>query len=100
MKRLAVHAEMTDGRVLEATTALKDYLLYETTAKRQKPPWGGISESPSRWEAFITWAALRRTGQYTGSFDAFQDEAEIVDANTEETVDPTTQDLGEESSLT
>jgi hypothetical protein len=97
VKRLNVHAEMVDGRVLEARTALKDYLLYETTAKRQKPPWGGISDNPSRWEAFVTWAALRRTGQFPGSFESFTDEAEIVDANAEEEVDPTTEDPGVDS---
>lgn len=85
---------MTDGRVLETTTALKDYVLYETTAKRQKPPWGGISDNPSRWEAFVSWAALRRTGQYSPGFETFLDEAEIVDASTEEPVEPTTPDPG------
>lgn len=100
MKRLNVRAEMSDGRVLETKTALKDYVLYETTAKRQKPPWGGISDNPSRWEAFITWAALRRTGQYSDSFDAFLTDAEIVDANQEEDVDPTQSEAGDELSST
>jgi hypothetical protein len=89
---------MVDGRVLEATTALKDYVLYDTTQKRQKPPWGGLQENPSRWEAFVSWAALRRTGQYGGGFDTFLDEADIVDASAPEEaeVEPTTGDPGDD----
>jgi len=97
VKRLDVHVELFDGRVLETKTSLADYVLYETTAKRQKPPWGGVSESPSRWEAFVSWAALRRTGQYAGSFDAFLTEADLVDASTEEPVEPTPGTTGEGS---
>jgi hypothetical protein len=95
VKRLNVHAELVDGRVLEAKTALKDYILYETTAKRQKPPWGGISDNPSLWEAFVSWAALRRTGQYMDSFENFQNEADVVDASADEPVDPTQSDPGD-----
>jgi len=95
VKRLNVRAEMVDGRTLETTTSLRDYVLYETTAKRQKPPWGGIGDNPSRWEAFVSWAALRRTGQYSDTFEAFLDAAEIVDASAEEPVEPTTPDLGD-----
>jgi hypothetical protein len=89
MKKLDVHATLFDGTELKATTALKDYILFENTAKRQKPPWGGPGDSPSRWEAFVSWAALRRTGQYSAGFEQFLDEVEVVEANGEETVDPT-----------
>lgn len=91
-------ATLFDGRVLTAKTALKDYILFENTARRQKPPWGGISDNPTRWEAFVTWAALRRTGQYGGSFETFLDEAEIVEADSEQDVDPTSQAVTEGSS--
>lgn len=100
MKRLHVRAEMADGRVLEAKTMMKDYLLFETTSKRQKPPWGGISDNPSRWEAFVSWAALRRTGQYSAGFETFTEELDIVDASTEEAVDPTNEEATEGSPLT
>jgi hypothetical protein len=83
---------------MEATTALRDYILFETTAKRQKPPWGGITENPTRWEAFVSWAALRRTGQYPGGFDTFLDEVEVVDASSEEPLDPTNVEATEGSS--
>ena len=98
MKRLNVRAEMVDGRVLETTTAMKDYILFETTGKRQKPPWGGLSDNPSRWEAFVSWAALRRTGQYAGGFETFLDEADIVDATAPDgtDVEPTTGDPGDD----
>jgi hypothetical protein len=95
MKRLSVHVEMADGRVLEATTATRDYILYENTARRQKPPWGAIQDNPSQWEAFVSWAALRRTGKYTAGFETFLDEVDMVDANSEEAVDPTNQEVGD-----
>ena len=89
---------MVDGRVLETTTAMRDYILFETTAKRQKPPWGGMNENPSRWEAFVSWAALRRTGHYPGSFETFLDEADIVEATAPDAdVEPTTGDPGDDS---
>lgn len=88
---------MVDGRVLETTTSLRDYVLYETTAKRQRPPWGGISDNPSRWEAFVSWAALRRTGQYAEGFETFLDAAEIVDASSEDPVEPTNEVVGDDS---
>lgn len=96
MKRLHATAEMADGSVLKADTTTKDYILYETTGKRQKPPWGGISENPARWEAFISWSAFRRTGQYAGSFDAFLDDVEMVEAAGETEVDPTPSDPGDD----
>lgn len=89
---------MANGEVLETTTSLRDYVLYETTAKRQRPPWGAISDNPSRWEAFVSWAALRRTGQYAGGFETFLDEAEIVDCSQDEQVDPTNEEAGDGSS--
>ena len=89
MKRLHATAEMADGSVLKADTTTKDYILFETTAKRQKPPWGGISDNPARWEAFVSWSAFRRTGQYAGSFDAFLDDVDMVEASQEIDVDPT-----------
>jgi hypothetical protein len=82
---------MFDGRVLEAKTAVRDYILFENTGRRQKPPWGGITENPTRWEAFVSWAALRRTGLYQAGFDTFLDEVEVVEAEAEQDVDPTQQ---------
>lgn len=89
MKKLNVRVEMVDGRELTCQSALRDYVRYEETAKRQKPPWGGISDNPSRWEGFIAWSALKRTGQYDGTWESFLDDAAIVDANAEEPVEPT-----------
>jgi len=97
MKRLNVRAEMNDGTVLETRTALKDYVLFETTSKRQKPPWGSISENPSLWEAFVSWAALRRTGQYQGGFESFQNDVDLVDATPQAEVDPTNEVAGDGS---
>jgi hypothetical protein len=96
VKRLNVKAEFPGGKILESSTTMKDYILWETTAKRQKPPWGTLTDNPTRWEAFITWAALRRTEQYSAGFETFMDEAEIVEASAPEVeVEPTTGDPGD-----
>jgi hypothetical protein len=89
---------MADGRTFDVKTATKDYILYESTARRQKPPWGGVSDNPSQWEAFVSWAALRRTGHYSAGFETFLDEVDLVDASSDEPVDPTNEDLGDGSS--
>ena len=97
MKRLNVRVEMNDGRELTCQTAMRDYIRFEETAKKQKPPWGGISDNPSRWEAFVSWSALKRTAQYEGTWEQFLDDAALVDAAAEETVDPTNVVVGDGS---
>ena len=96
MKRLNVIVELNDGTELKTRTAMADYLRYEETAKRQKPPWGSVGDSPSHWEAFVSWSALKRTGQYDGSWEQFKLDAALVDATPEE-VDPTTAGAGDGS---
>jgi len=97
VKRLNVIVELNDGTELKARTAMADYLRYEETAKRQKPPWGSVGDSPSHWEAFVSWSALKRTGQYDGGWEQFKLDAVAVDATPEE-VDPTTGEAGDGSS--
>jgi hypothetical protein len=79
---------MADGRVLDSTALLPDFMLFEKTAK--KHGWKAApSENPVLWEAFLAWASLRRTGQYEGTWEAFIDgEAVLVDAKVPESVDP------------
>lgn len=72
--------EMNDGTSLKVQSSLRDYVNYEVTAKKQKPPWGGMAENNARWEAFVAWSALKRTEQYTGTWEQFLDDAAIVDA--------------------
>jgi len=94
MKRLNIHVEMENGDVFDVVTRTTDYLLYETTAKKHK--WGGVGENPAMWEAFLAWAAVRRLGKYSGTWEAFQKDVDMVEATPEET-DPTSEVVGDAS---
>jgi hypothetical protein len=86
VKAANITAELVDGRHLKARTVMRDIIAYETTAKKQRPPWGGISENPGRWETFVSWSALRRTGQFEGNYEAFLDEVVEIDFDFDEVV--------------
>ena len=92
MKRLDIHIEMENGDVYDVTTKTADYLLFETTAKRHK--WGGVSDNPALWEAFLAWSAARRVGKFAGTWETFQKEVDMVEAKQQE-VDPTTEAVGD-----
>jgi hypothetical protein len=79
MKRMKLIVDMNNGDQFEVLSATTDYVAYDDTAKRQRPPWGAMSENVARWEAFIAWHALKRVGKYTGSWDSFLDDAVNVD---------------------
>jgi hypothetical protein len=89
MKSAQVTVVLMDGRELVGRTSMRDVIAYETTSKKQKPPWGGISESPGRWESFVTWSMLRRTGQIGDQgYEAFVDDVDSIEFEFED-VDPT-----------
>jgi hypothetical protein len=93
--------ELQDGRTFTVQTNTRDYVLYDQTAKRQKPPWGPMTENIALWEAFTGWAAAKRTGNYSGSWEQFLDDCVSVDTRPPgEDVDPTLQGAGDGSSLT
>ena len=69
MKKLAVHVVLDDGTVLDAETRTADYVAYEAEARKRG--WGGVSDSPSSWEAFVSYRALSRTRAISMPFDAF-----------------------------
>lgn len=71
---------MADGRTLTATTTMQDYLRWESTAKARGWPVG-VAENPSTWEAFLSFAALSRTGQYDGKWEQFQTDCVMPDAS-------------------
>lgn len=71
MRAFNVRAELADGRVLSARTSLRDQTRWEDTARKHK--WGTQFENFGLWEAFLTWSALDRAGDYTLGWDAFVD---------------------------
>jgi len=94
VKRLDIHVEMENGDVFDVTTRTSDYLLYERTAKIHK--WGTVSDNPALWEAFLAWASLRRVGKFSGTWEAFQKDVEMVEAK-QQNVDPTPEVVGDAS---
>lgn len=88
MKSAAVTITLVDGGVLNVRTILMDQVNYEMTGKRQKPPWGGISDNPGIWESFVAWSALKRTGQVDKKYEEFRAEIADIDFDFDE-VPPT-----------
>ncbi len=96
MRRLNITIEMDNGDKFEVQTKTADYLLYETTAKRHK--WGTVSDNPAMWEAFLGWAASRRVGKYSGTWETFIKDVDMVEAKQED-LDPTQSVVGDASPL-
>lgn len=68
---------MADGTVHEKVKlTIQDQLKLSTTARRRN--WD--VEDPILGPIFMAWHSLNRRGIYTGTWDAFQDECEWVDA--------------------
>jgi hypothetical protein len=98
VKRLTINVEMNNGDMwtVKATTA--DYIRYDTTARKQRPPWGSMGENLALWEAFIGWSASQRIGKYQGSWDDFQRDNAVCDGQADD-VDPTLQALTGDGAL-
>lgn len=90
IQRLIVDVLMIDGTEFHdviVTTA--DRLRYGATARKHK--WGQSHEEPERFATFGAWAALVRTGVYTGTWEQFVTDSEAVaPQEAPDTVDPTT----------
>ena len=96
MRKLNIRAVMIDGSVLEAETRATDYVAYE--AESRKRGWGSISDSPSSWEAFVSYRALVRTRAISLPFDKFLAEVDELDATPVPEADPFPKDLSGDSS--
>lgn len=61
-----------------------------------KHGWPSFSDAPFLGTTFLAWAAMRRTGDYTGSFEDFRDrDALDIDSTVEDdTADDAVGDLG------
>lgn len=101
-RRIAV-VELADGRIVEVRITNPDSIRYETTAQRHGWPGMQIKDGVGtmgdqyRRVTFETWAALKRTGQYDGPWEKFeQTDCVDIDVN-EEKVDPTIPAPGSDS---
>lgn len=105
IKRRMAAVELADGRVLEVRIINPDVVRYEETRARLGWPTmtvkDGVGSLPpvDFSDLFQAYAALKRTGQYGGTWDSFKD-ADCVDLVVEEVgdADPTQPDPGSSSS--
>ena len=97
MKRMVLKVTMTNGDEWEVQTVTGDFVAYDDTAKRQRPPWGSMSENIARWEAFLGWRASKRQGLYGKSWEEFLDDCANVDGEPVD-LDPTQRGLGADTS--
>lgn len=75
-------------------TRYSDSRNYERTAFKHK--WPPFQESPMTWLGFLAWSAAKRTGQYTGSWETFEQECESVETVEDEVVGPTPPVVGDD----
>jgi hypothetical protein len=71
---------MADGSVLTVQVLNPDYLNWDRTAAKHN--WASMSKIPFTWLTFVTWSALRRTGQVSSSWDDFSERDCIQVTNT------------------
>jgi len=79
--------ELTDGTLIGPTRiTLADKLAWEKTARHQG--WN-VENNAVTMNAFLAWAAAKRTGAFTGSFDEYMDQAVDVAITDGDDMDPT-----------
>lgn len=93
IKRIILDVLMNDGTLHEGvviTTA--DRIKSESVGRRQK--WGSIEESQQTYSTFWAYAALARLGLFSGSFEDFVNQNELVTGQDGDDVDPTVTTAG------
>lgn len=75
------------GEPFTVQTRFIDSRNYERTAFKHK--WPPFQESPMTWLGFLAWSAAKRTGQYAGSWETFEQECANVETVDDDSVDPT-----------
>lgn len=92
--KMTVSVRMLNGTEYpDILVVTADRMRLASHAQREK--WGSITEDPDRSVTFLAWAALRRLGQFTGTFSTFISETETVaapepeDEDELDVVDPT-----------
>lgn len=96
LRKLELEAHMATGEVLTCTAYNPDFIRWELTAAKERWPTvevhGGEAQTkaPMLMNTFLAFAALSRTGDYSGKWDEFsKHDCLQVDVADELTVDPT-----------
>jgi hypothetical protein len=98
MKQMAIQIQMANGDAWEVRTTMGDFVAYDDTGKRQRPPWGAMADNVARWEAFLAWHASRRLGLYDKPWETFLDDCVLADGQAVD-LDPTVKAPGVDGSL-
>ena len=104
MKKLSIHVEMSDGTVHDTFSGMADYVAYEAESKKRG--WGTLQESPSTWEAYVSYRALLRQRLVSMPFGdptspkpgSFMGEVVELEANPIVEVEPFPKELSGDSS--
>ncbi|AVJ48761.1 hypothetical protein SEA_SALLYSPECIAL_13 [Gordonia phage SallySpecial] len=81
MKIIVTLADSIAAEPLEVDATNPDRVRWDMTAAKHK--WPAFTEAPFLGLTFLAWAAMRRTGQYTGTFEQFS-ETDCVDVTAPE----------------
>ena len=97
LTRTLATIEMADGTVHQDVRIINpDLLRYRETAQKHGWPALNVKDGTGTVphldyeETFTAWAALRRLGLYTGTWETFKDSECVAIATETEEVDPTT----------
>ncbi len=73
--RLAVVLEKPDRTLVEIITQTdnRDAVRWDMTRGRKN--WPSMQDAPLLWMTFLAWSALARSGDFTGTFEQFNDVA-------------------------
>ncbi|MCP2281063.1 hypothetical protein [Nocardia amikacinitolerans] len=86
--RIVVDVAMLDGTEhLGVQTTVADQMAYARTRRTHK--WDSPQDDPITFVNFLAFAALRRTGAFTGGWDEFVAQAAAVSETARDEVDPT-----------
>ena len=88
IQRLTLDVLMEDGTEhLGIKTTLRDQQTYSDM--RARFGWAPVDDDEPLAARVMAYAALRRLGLFTGTYDQFLDSAAAIQAAPQETVDPT-----------
>ncbi len=90
VKRIVTRAEMVDGTVHDdIRPIIADQVAYSRIRMKNKD-WPAPTDDVMLYAAVQTWSYLKRVGDFSGSWDEFQNQCSAIEVvNYGEDVDPT-----------
>lgn len=99
LRKLELEAHMADGTTKSCIAYNPDFIKWELTAAKERWPTveviggEGVMKAPMLMNTFLAWAALTRTGDYSGKWGEFSEHDCLgVEVLADLEVDPTPPD--------